>query len=232
VPFAAVPTTLLAQVDAGLGGKSGLNLDLVKNQIGVVRQPRLVVADPAFLASLSERSFRSGLGELAKCALLAGGELHALVTRGAHRVLARDPAALEQAIGLALRYKAGVVSRDPLDAGERALLNAGHTIGHALESEALRRGIELPHGEAVAAGLVVEARAHERADPACVRAVLDALALPADPPFQIEAGAARESLQRDKKQRNGSVRLPVIVGPGDVAIHDVAIERLLDALAR
>src|SRR6185503_9941466 len=114
---------------------------------------RWVAFDLAFLAGLSEPAFRSGLGELAKTALLCGGELHDLVTGHGPAIRARAGEVLEPAVFLALRAKADVVVRDPLDRGERAVLNAGHTAGHVIEAEGLRRGVPVSHGDAVAAGL-------------------------------------------------------------------------------
>jgi 3-dehydroquinate synthetase len=232
VPFAAVPTTLLAQVDAALGGKCGLNAGGAKNQVGVIRQPRFLFADPAFAAALPAEAFTSGLGELAKTALLEGAGLHALVTRRAGALLARDAAALEEAVVLALRFKAAVVERDPLDRGERAILNAGHTVGHALEAAALRRGVALPHGDAVAIGLVVEARAVPGADSAGVEAVVRGLGLPSDLPFRPDAAEARALIERDKKRRPGGVAIPVIEAPGKVALREVDPDVLVSALAR
>jgi 3-dehydroquinate synthase len=230
IAFAAVPTTLLAQVDAAIGGKSAVNLGGAKNQAGVVRQPLLVLVDPSFTESLPERAFRSGLGELAKCALLAGGPLHALVMRRAAALLARDRGALEEAILLALRYKAGVVVRDPLDRGDRALLNAGHTAGHAIEAEAIRRGLDLPHGDAVSIGLLVEAAADAGSDRDAIIAVLDALRLPKALPFPMSAETARTLIERDKKRRGALVTLPVVKAPGEVELRDVPVSRIVEAL--
>jgi 3-dehydroquinate synthetase len=227
IPFGSVPTTLLAQVDAAIGGKCGVNAGRVKNQIGAVRQPRFVAVDLAFAAGLPDADFRSGLGEIAKTALLAGGDLHDLIERAAGALRARDPATLEQAVVLALRFKAGVVERDPFDRGERASLNAGHTVGHAFEAEAARRGIALAHGDAVAIGLALEARAHDAADPACVLAMLRRLGLPEAPPFAMEADAARALVARDKKRRDGVVVLPVVEAPGRISLREVGVERIV-----
>ena len=226
-----MPTTLLAQLDAALGGKCALNVDGVKNQIGLVRQPRYVVVDLAFLDGLSEPAFRSGLGELAKSALLAGGELHALVLRRSAEIQARGRDALEHAVFLALRAKAGVVARDPLDRGERAILNAGHTAGHVIEAEGLRRGIEVPHGDAVAVGLAIEADVDPRSDREAVRGVLDALALPRAAPFKIGTVAALSLLLRDKKRRGSVVSIPVIEAPGTVVLRDVSLEQIAAAIS-
>jgi 3-dehydroquinate synthetase len=226
-----LPTTLLAQLDAAIGGKSGLNVDGVKNQVGVIRQPRWVVADPAFLAKLPEAEFRSGLGELAKTALLGGGELHALVLDRAPAVLRREAAALEQAVFLALRAKAAVVVRDPLDLGERAILNAGHTAGHVIEAEALRRGQPVAHGDAVALGLVIESRVDARADREGIGRVLSRLGLPPPMPFRIASSDAAALIERDKKRRGGFVALPVIEAPGTVVLRDVPVPALAAAIA-
>jgi shikimate kinase/3-dehydroquinate synthase len=226
-----VPTTFVGQVDAGIGGKCALNLDGAKNQVGLVRQPSCVAVDPAFLLTLPDASFRSGLGELAKSALLAGGQLHALTASRAPAVLARDPAALESAIGLALAFKASVVAEDPLDRGRRRILNAGHSAGHVIEAEALRRGLALSHGECVAIGLAIEASAHPRAARDEVVRALGRFALPSRMPFAIESSAARDLLLRDKKRQGGVMSLPVILAPGRVVLEDVPAEALLAPLA-
>jgi 3-dehydroquinate synthetase len=231
VPLLNVPTTLLAQLDAAIGGKCGINLDGVKNQVGVIRQPRWVVADPAFLQALPEKDYRSGLGELAKTALLSGGELHAIVLDRARAILGRDGPTLGHAVFLALRAKAEVVSRDPLDLGERAILNAGHTAGHVIEAEALRRGTPVAHGDAVALGLVIEARVDARAGRDAVREVLERLELPKPMPFRIAKDVAAALLDHDKKRRGGMVALPVIEAPGTVILRSVPVEALAAAIA-
>ncbi len=145
------PTTLLAMVDASVGGKSAVNLAEGKNLVGVVRQPRAVFADPRFCASQSEDEYRSGLGEVLKCAVIGGERWLAWLECEAASLAARDARALERTIARCVRLKARIVARDPLERGPRRVLNLGHTFAHAVERVA---GFgRVPHGIAVAAGL-------------------------------------------------------------------------------
>ncbi|ACU54633.1 3-dehydroquinate synthase [Acidimicrobium ferrooxidans DSM 10331] len=148
IDFVAVPTSLLGMVDAAIGGKTAVNLRAGKNLVGAFWQPRRVVADLDVLATLPRRQWRSGLGELAKYAFLGLDRLVELP--------------LDEAVAEAAQAKARVVERDEREHGERALLNYGHTVGHAIEAAALARRRPLSHGEAVAIGLVVEAIVAER----------------------------------------------------------------------
>ncbi|HZX92970.1 MAG TPA: 3-dehydroquinate synthase family protein, partial [Myxococcales bacterium] len=151
VPWVSVPSTLLAQVDAGLGGKTGANLRAGKNLIGAFHQPRLVICDPALLGTLPPRERWSGLAEVVKCALLEGGELLERCERDLERAAEGDAEALAPLIEGAVRLKARVVGADEKEGGQRAFLNLGHTVGHALEAAT---GYErFAHGEAVALGL-------------------------------------------------------------------------------
>jgi 3-dehydroquinate synthase len=159
VPFVQVPTTLLAQVDAAIGGKTALNLPEGKNLVGTFAQPSVVVADVETLATLSERDFRSGLAEVAKYALTLDPELLDLLERDPAPVLARDPVALERSVVRCVTAKARTVSEDERDEGRRLILNYGHTLGHALERLDAFAG--RTHGEAVAVGMVFAARIAE-----------------------------------------------------------------------
>lgn len=212
-----VPTTLLAQVDAAVGGKTGVNLPEGKNLVGCIAQPREVWIDPALLASLPERAFRGGLAEVVKAAVIADAAFFRLLERNAARILARDPRLLETIVARSVRIKASVVARDERESGLRAVLNYGHTIGHALEAAGGFR--KLQHGEAVSAGMEAEARLAERLgmlDPA-VRArqgaLLEAFGLPRHAPG-LPAAAVLANLKLDKKVRDGRVRfaLPERIG--------------------
>jgi 3-dehydroquinate synthetase len=225
------PTTLLAQVDAAIGGKTGVNLPEGKNLVGAFHQPVAVLADVATLATLPPREFRAGLGEVAKYALMPGGDEVALVVRErAEEILVRDESVLGRLVGACAAIKAGVVAADPEErTGLRATLNYGHTFAHALETVG---GYELLHGEAVAVGLVYAsalAGALERIDARAVDhhvEVLRALDLPTTVPGG-GAGPDRESLlevmRRDKKAVGGlTFVLPAARG-GEVtleAVHD------------
>lgn len=178
------PTTLLAMVDASVGGKTAINLEQGKNLVGVIRQPSAVYADPRWLASLPEAEFRSGLGEALKSAVIGGERFLAQLERDAARLVARDEAALVELVARCVELKARIVARDPHERGPRRALNLGHTFAHAVEHVA-GYGV-VPHGIAVAAGLALAlelaARTGVLADdalPARVRALAAALGLPA-----------------------------------------------------
>lgn len=160
VPFVQVPTTLTAQVDAAIGGKTAVNLPEGKNLVGAFHQPVAVLADVATLGSLPEREYRSGLAEVAKYGLTLDTELLAMLEREPGPVLRRDPEALEDLVARCVRAKAGVVARDERDTGARLVLNYGHTLGHALERLEAFRGRS--HGEAISIGMRFAARLAER----------------------------------------------------------------------
>lgn len=156
IAFLQMPTTLLAQVDASIGGKVGVNLPRGKNLVGAFHQPRRVIADVDTLATLPEREFRSGLAEVAKYGLAVDPSiLHTIETRLGD-IVQRDPDVLEDLVARCAAAKAEIVSEDERDHGRRAILNYGHTLGHALEGLAAYRGRS--HGEAVAVGMVFAAR--------------------------------------------------------------------------
>ena len=147
-----IPTTFLAQVDAAIGGKTGVNLRAGKNLLGSFHQPRAVLVDPGVLATLPEREYRSGLYEALKCGVIRSPRLFEFMERERERILERDPRALEWLIAECVQVKAQVVGADERERGLRRILNFGHTIGHALEAEAGYRRFR--HGEAVAWGMV------------------------------------------------------------------------------
>jgi len=212
IPVVHVSTTLLGQVDAAIGGKCGVNLPEGKNLVGAFWQPVGVVADTQMLATLDEREWRSGRGELAKYAFLGEADL------------ARRP--LVDQIEAAVRHKVAVVEADERETGRRALLNYGHTLAHALEAVALEDGYDLRHGEAVAVGLVFAARL--AADLGRVPAgrvqdhleVLRAFGLPVRPPFSVTPERLVSFMARDKKAR-GALSF-VLDGPGGLeVVHGV-----------
>jgi 3-dehydroquinate synthase len=203
------PTTLLAQVDAAVGGKTAVNLPEGKNLVGAFHQPIAVVADTSTLATLPDREFRCGLGEVAKYALMPGGaEVAAIVDRDLDQVLARDPEVLAKLVRACVEIKADVVARDPEErTGARATLNYGHTLAHALETAVDH---SLAHGEAVGIGLVFAANlAHqlERVDadvPAQVSALVERLGLPTSVARStLTADDALSLMARDKKSQGG-----------------------------
>ena len=212
VEFVQAPTTLLAQVDAAIGGKTGVDLPGGKNTVGLFHHPAAVVADAAVLATLPRDELRSGLVEVIKMAALFDPELLARVEEGLDRLLGGDPAALAPVVAAAVSAKIGVVERDPDERGDRRLLNFGHTLGHALESALGYRGLR--HGEAVAYGMLFALRlaARRGLDGTSVerlRGLLARLALPPLPdatggrPLDVEALLAL--IGRDKKARESGI---------------------------
>jgi 3-dehydroquinate synthase len=160
VPFVQTPTTLTAQVDAAIGGKTAVNLPEGKNLVGVFSQPAAVLADVGPLATLADRDYRSGLAEVAKYALALDPELLARLESDPGPLITRDPSSLEEVVAGCVRVKARTVALDERDAGERLFLNYGHTLGHALEG--LEAFAGRSHGEAVSIGMVFAARLAER----------------------------------------------------------------------
>ncbi|MGI5865081.1 MAG: 3-dehydroquinate synthase, partial [Myxococcales bacterium] len=157
VPFGLVPTTLIAQADAGIGGKNGVNLREYKNLVGVFRQPSFCLCDTSFLTTLPDRELRCGLAEVIKHGAIADRALFEFVEERAPALLDLAPDALDRVVSDSLRIKAGIVAIDETEQGERRKLNFGHTLGHAIE-----RIAGLPHGEAVSVGMVLAARLSAR----------------------------------------------------------------------
>jgi 3-dehydroquinate synthase len=206
--WVAVPTTLLGMVDAAVGGKTGVDLDLGKNLVGTFWQPAAVLADPRALATLDRRQLRAGLAEVVKAAMITPGRLDAALDRHAAGVAAGDLAGVEALVDAAVRIKAEIVAADEREAGPRAALNLGHTVGHALEA-ATGFGRFL-HGEAVAWGLVAETLVALRrgvfpadAWPAWAARLAAAVALP--PAAEVDWESLRPFVARDKKAAGGSV---------------------------
>jgi 3-dehydroquinate synthase len=208
-----LPTTLLAQVDSSVGGKTGINHPTGKNLIGTFHQPSVVVADTDVLRTLPARELAAGLAEVLKHGLLADAAYFDEVVAALPRLRACDPAALTQAIARSCEIKAGVVGRDEREAGERALLNLGHTFGHAIE--AMTGFSQWLHGEAVGCGLVLAAELSQRLEllqQADVRRIEHAIAHAGLPP-RIEGlslEGAMNAMRGDKKAHAGKVRYIVL----------------------
>ena len=217
VPFVQIPTTLLAMVDASVGGKVGVDTAAGKNLVGAFHPPALVLADPALLATLPDRIYREGLAEALKHGLVADAAYFDRIVSQAGALGARDPATVAELVRRSVEIKAGVVSRDEHETGERAILNAGHTVGHALEQLS---GYSLPHGEAVAIGLVAECRIAESLGLAGaglkdrVELALTELGLPTKPEARSAKHDLLAAMATDKKNRGGKLRmaLPAAVG--------------------
>ena len=216
VPYAQVPTTLLAMLDASVGGKVGVDTPLGKNLIGAFHPPAIVAADPLTLLSLPDRVYRSGLAEAIKHGVIADATYFEWIEANTRRLLARDLDALTHLVHRSIEIKAAVVSADERETGRRAILNAGHTIAHGLEHESHYR---LPHGEAVALGLIAECRIAERLGLAPtglgerVLGVTRALGLPTRT-GPVQMARALEAMLHDKKNREGQIRLALPTGLG------------------
>jgi 3-dehydroquinate synthase len=230
MPFVQVPTTLLAQVDSSVGGKTGINHPSGKNLIGTFHQPSVVVADTDLLHTLPPRELAAGLAEVLKHGLLADAAYFGDLVGDLPALRAREPEALARAIGRSCEIKAGVVGRDERESGERALLNLGHTFGHAIE--ALTGYTQWLHGEAVGCGMVLAADLSRRLGLIAdrdVRSVEHAVALAGLPPRieGLSVDAALQSMRGDKKAEGGAVRYIVLERIGR------AVQRAVpDALVR
>ncbi len=226
MPFVQVPTTLLAQVDSSVGGKTGVNHPLGKNMIGAFWQPRAVLIDTDCLATLPDRELRAGLAEVIKYGAIRDAGFFAWLEANMPALLAKDTAALAHAIHRSCEIKAAIVAADERESGERALLNFGHTFGHAIEA-AQGYGAWL-HGEAVAAGMVCAARLSERIcgfDSAATRrlsTLVAAAGLPVAPP-KIASERWLELMRRDKKVEGGAMRFVLLAALGRALVRaDVA----------
>ena len=235
IPFIQIPTTLLAQVDSSIGGKTGINHPLGKNMIGAFYQPRLVLADTAVLASLPPRELSAGLAEVIKHGLIRDEGFVAWLEQNVEKLLACDAGALAHAVRRCCEIKAAVVAEDERETGVRALLNFGHTFGHAIES-GLGYGKWL-HGEAVAAGMVMAADLSRRmgyiaqADVERVVALLKRARLPVAPP-DIAPGRMLELMAVDKKAEGGKLRFVLLDRIGAASIRtEVPAALLQQALA-
>ena len=210
VPFIQVPTTLLAQVDSSVGGKTGVNHPLGKNMIGAFHQPLAVIADTATLDTLPDRELAAGLAEVIKYGAIRDLAFFGWLETNIARLRDRDPDALAKAIGRSCEIKAEIVALDEREAGPRALLNLGHTFGHAIET--LEGYGAWLHGEAVAAGMVMAARLSARlgrapeSDADRLEALLRRAGLPVEPPG-LEVDAWLDAMGRDKKNESGRITL-------------------------
>lgn len=235
VPFFQVPTTLLAQVDSSVGGKTGINHPLGKNMIGAFYQPRAVIADTATLDTLPDRELRAGIAEIIKYGLIRDSAFLEWLEENIARLLARDTAILVEAIQRSCANKAEIVEADERETGVRALLNLGHTFGHAIEN-AMGYGVWL-HGEAVAAGTILAAELSQRMqlinsdDVRRIRNLYAQAGLPSAPPnLGIEEYLRLMGL--DKKVEGGKMRFVLLERIGKAVVRsDVPADMLAATLA-
>lgn len=222
VNFIQVPTTLLAQVDSSVGGKTGVNHALGKNMIGAFYQPKCVLADTATLNTLDDRQLAAGIAEVIKYGLIRDAEFLACLEANMDALLARDPEALAFAIERSCRNKADIVAADEYESGVRAILNLGHTFGHAIET-GTGYGVWL-HGEAVATGMVMAADLSHRlgwlseGELARTRTLIERAKLPALAPAEMGIDQFLELMAVDKKVLDGSLRLVLLKSLGDALV--------------
>ena len=216
IPWIQVPTTLLAMIDSSIGGKTGVDTRHGKNLIGAFHQPTAVFIDVEYLNTLPDEQMRAATAEALKHGVIADASYFGETVKNAQAVLSRDSEALTDLINRSLHIKAAVVSEDEREAGRRAILNFGHTVGHAVESAS---DFTLPHGECVAMGMVVETRIAETIGVAesgltdQIVAGLQAFGLPTSIP-ELHASQLLSIMKQDKKNRDGDIRfaLPAVLG--------------------
>jgi 3-dehydroquinate synthase len=222
-----VPTTFLAQVDSSIGGKTGVNLAAGKNLLGTYYHPRAVLIDPAVLATLGERDFRSGLYEALKCGVIRNAEIFNFMERERERILRRDAGALEWLIAQCVKVKAAVVAEDEREHDLRRVLNFGHTIGHALEAETSYK--YFLHGEAVAWGMVaasmIAAGMHRTSSQTAQRIIAAVLAYAPLPKVDVRSKNIVRRLLADKKTTHGVTHFILPREIGQVEVMDDVPER-------
>ena len=236
VAFIQIPTTLLAQVDSSVGGKTGVNHPLGKNMIGAFHQPRCVIADTETLNTLDDRQLSAGIAEVIKYGILGDADLFVWLETNMERLLARESAALSHAIEQSCLDKAAIVAADERESGQRALLNLGHTFGHAIE-HGMGYGAWL-HGEAVASGMVLAAELAVRTgrldtdSAARIRHLIERAHLPTAPPDRLSPQDFLEAMAVDKKVLDGRWRLivPRAIGRAEI-VADIPHETIAETLS-
>jgi 3-dehydroquinate synthase len=223
IPLVQVPTSLLAMIDAAIGGKTGVDLRAGKNLAGAFHDPVLVIVDPAFLKTLPERELRTGLAEAVKHGAIADADYFAALEDSAAAILRGSESAVDRLVAGSIRIKTDVVDRDARESGERAILNFGHTVGHGIEWVT---GYAVPHGQAVAMGVLAEAEIGTRigvTEPGTadrLRGILQTLGLPVRLPRHVDPPEVIRAARADKKAREGRVRYALIERIGASARTD------------
>ena len=240
VPLVQVPTSLLAMIDSSIGGKTGVDVPAGKNLLGAFHQPRVVVADPELLGSLASVQLAAGLAEAVKHGVIADAEYFGFLEAEYAAIFAKHAPALERLVRRSVEIKAAVVAQDEREQGRRAILNFGHTVGHAIEATSK---YEVLHGEAVAIGMVYEGRLAESLGIASsgtalrIKSVLEQLHLPVERPDASQIEDLIAAMRADKKVRAGQIRLalPSAIGTAHgndrqgwtVAVDEGALRQIL-----
>ena len=229
VRFGFVATTLLAQVDASVGGKNGVNFKGYKNMVGLFRQPEFVICDPELLKTLPKKEISCGLAEIVKHAAIADADLVAYLEKHAEDILALDRQAIEKLVRVSVRIKSSIVNRDETEKGERRLLNFGHTFGHAIEKVS-----GAVHGEAVSMGMViasalsVEKGLLSAEEDQRLRAVLKNLKLPTR--LEVQPQKILDAIAKDKKRAGDRIHFVLLNGIGNALVEQLSFEELRGAL--
>ncbi len=232
VPYVQIPTTLLAQVDSSIGGKTAIDLPVAKNMAGAFYQPKIVISDLTLLKSLPVRQLKSGLSEIIKCGVISDKKIFEFLEHNYAKVLRRETRALEHVITHSAGIKARVVEKDEFDRkGLRAILNYGHTVGHAVEAASSYSGA-YDHGQAVSIGMVVAARIAEKLKLLSARDALriESLIERCGLPTRIKGlkfSVIHDALTHDKKFVNGRARMVLPIGIGRVKVVDNVPERII-----
>ena len=232
IRYATCPTTLLAMVDASVGGKTGADLDAGKNLVGVFHQPRAVVADLGFLGTLPARERAAGMAEVVKAGLIGDADLYARLEADADRSAAWPADTLAEIVAAAVRVKVAVVAADEREGDRRAILNFGHTVGHAIEAAS---GYDLLHGEAVALGMLAALALGARRGTTPpdllprTRALLARLGLPVDVAARLTPDVLAR-VQVDKKRHAGRMRFVLCPRLGDAVLEDIPLGALADEI--
>jgi len=227
--FGYVSTTLLAQVDASVGGKTGVNFRGYKNMVGLFSQPSFVVCDTALLDTLPTAEIACGFAEIVKHAVIADKEMFAFLEQNSRKALALERSVIQRLVYDSVCIKAGVVEQDEREKGERRKLNFGHTFGHAIEKTA-----GLRHGEAVSLGMVIagtlsmEKGLLHPDDQGRIVALLESLGLPVR--MEVDKDAVLDAMQKDKKRQGSSIKFVLAEGLGSAVVQDVSLDELADVV--
>lgn len=228
LPFGFAPTTLLAMVDAGVGGKNGVNYHGYKNLVGTFSQPGFVLCDFAFLKTLPYDELKNGLAEAIKSALVGDAGLFDYIEKNGRKIVALNDGAIRKIVYDSLNVKIGIVSHDETETGERRKLNFGHTIGHAIEKTR-----KIGHGEAVSIGMVISARLSERKgtltnqETRRIEALLDFFKLPVK--LEGDKTAIVDAIHKDKKREGENIHFVLLEGIGRARMEKVKIDELREA---
>jgi len=230
VPLIQMPTTLLAQGDSSIGGKVAVNHGQLKNKIGTFYHPKLTISDISTLKTLSPRELSDGLAEIIKHGAILDGEFFSYLEDNLDKIKSLDAQVLERVVSRSAEIKAGVVEKDELDLGLRNILNCGHTVGHAIESVS---GLKIWHGEAVAIGMLVEAKISnkmgilDRDELVRLKSVIKGANLPTEIP-DLEVAKIIQAMKHDKKILQGKLRFALPKSIGDVFITDEVSPSLIE----